>query len=94
MSTAAPELVHSRLDHWAHDRGAALAIQSEAGNITFEALAQQVQAHAQALHAARAPATVLLDAHQTLLQRLVAFWAPSPVAAARRSVTRRGPLRC
>jgi len=73
MPTAAPELVHSRLDHWAHDRGAALAIQSEAGNLTFEALAQQVRAHAQALHAARAPATVLLDANQTLLQRLVAF---------------------
>ncbi|ARV18844.1 putative acyl--CoA ligase YhfT [Curvibacter sp. AEP1-3] len=68
-----PELVHSRLSRWARDRGTALAIQSEAGNITFAELAQQVQAHAEALSRSCAPATVLQDSGLPLLQRLTAF---------------------
>lgn len=73
MPFTTPELVHSRLGHWARNRGNAFAIQSEAGSITFEALALQVQDHAKALNGARAPATVLQDATLPLPQRLVAF---------------------
>lgn len=73
MTSASPELVHSRLDRWARDRGTALAIQSEAGDITFGELAQQVQAHAEALSRARAPATVLQNSSLPLPQRLTAF---------------------
>jgi acyl-CoA synthetase (AMP-forming)/AMP-acid ligase II len=75
------------------------AIQSEAGSLTFEALAQQVQAHAEALSLDRAPATVLQDSGQPLTQRLIAFlgtiasgrcaavsdpaWPPAVLAAVR-----------
>ena len=69
----APELVHSRLGRWAQERGDACAIRSEAGSICFADLAVQVQAHALALNAARAPATVLQDPSPPLMQRLVAF---------------------
>lgn len=73
MTPAAPELVHSRLDRWAHARGDAIAIHSEAGSLTFVQLAQQVHAHADTLARIRAPATVLQDATLPLHQRLVAF---------------------
>lgn len=68
-----PELVHSRLARWARDRRTALAIQSEAGNITFAELAQRAEAHAEALSRARAPATVLQNSSLSLPQRLTAF---------------------
>ncbi len=68
-----PQLVHSRLSRWAAERGTAPAIQSEAGSLTFAALAQQVHAHADALSRRRAPATVLQDSSLPLPQRLVAF---------------------
>jgi long-chain acyl-CoA synthetase len=102
MRPPTPELVHSRLDRWAQDRGQALAVRSEAGSITFASLAQQVQAHAQALDESRAPATVLQDAALSLPQRLVAFlgtiasgrcaavsdpaWPPAVLAAVRASL--------
>ncbi len=68
-----PELVHSRLDHWARDRGTHAALRSEAGTITFAELAQEVQAHADALQVRRAPHTVLQDPGLPLVQRLVRF---------------------
>lgn len=73
MPHTASELVHSRLARWARERGDALAIHSEAGQLDFATLAQAVQGHAQALAAQRAPATVLQDASAPLHQRLVAF---------------------
>ena len=66
-------LVHSPLARWCRERGAHLAIQSDKEQLTFAQLDQAVQAHASTLTLARAPATVLLDANQPLLQRLVAF---------------------
>jgi long-chain acyl-CoA synthetase len=70
---AAPELVHSRLARWATERGAHPAIRSEAGDLSFADLAQQVAAHAATLQASGAPATVLQDAELPLAQRLVGF---------------------
>lgn len=66
-------LVHGPLARWSRERGAHLAIQSGKDQLSFAQLAQAVQAHASTLTQARAPATVLLDASQPLLQRLVAF---------------------
>jgi acyl-CoA synthetase (AMP-forming)/AMP-acid ligase II len=99
-----PELVHSRLSRWARERGALPAIQSEAGSLTFEALAQQVQAHAEVLTSQRAPTTVLQDSGQPLPQRLIAFlgtiasgrcaavsdpaWPPAVLAAVRAKLPR------
>jgi long-chain acyl-CoA synthetase len=73
MADAAPELVHSRLARWAHERGAQVAIRNGHHSLTFADLHTAVQAHASTLSSSQAGATVLQDSTLPLHQRLVAF---------------------
>jgi long-chain acyl-CoA synthetase len=66
-------LVHAPLADWAQSRGEALAIRSGSQSLTFAELHAAVTLRAQALAQHHAPATVLIDSAQPLLQRLVDF---------------------
>ncbi len=68
-------LVHGPLAHWSHERPHAIALQSEAGQWTYERLYTAVQQRSAALVAAQAPAMQLLDARGDTLQAIVDFLA-------------------
>jgi len=68
-ATCAHDGVHAPLAHWARTRGDAIAIEDDSTALTFAQLHQAVAQGAQALRAARAPATLFVnDALSTLHQ--------------------------
>ena len=69
------QLVHGPLAHWAQHRPEVIALQSEEQAWTFARLHKEVQKRSAILVAQRSPETVLLDAHQSTLERLVDFLA-------------------
>jgi acyl-CoA synthetase (AMP-forming)/AMP-acid ligase II len=66
-------LVHAPLADWAQCRGQAVAMASGQQTLTFAELHAAVTLRAQDLCQQQAPATVLVDSAQPLLQRLVDF---------------------
>ncbi|MEG1454121.1 MAG: AMP-binding protein [Comamonas sp.] len=68
---AAFELVHGPLAHWGRVQPQAIALSNGLEQLSFAQLQARVAAQAQALHASRAPATVLLDGSACGLERIV-----------------------
>lgn len=68
-------LVHGPLEHWARERGDAIALQSEKECWRFAELHEQVLRRSATLAAGRAPAMLLLDAQRSTLERLIDFLA-------------------
>jgi acyl-CoA synthetase (AMP-forming)/AMP-acid ligase II len=66
-------LLHAPLADWAQSRAEALAVQSGNQSLTFAALHAAVAQRAATLSQRHAPATVLVDSAQPLMQRLVDF---------------------
>ncbi|MFD0666558.1 AMP-binding protein [Ramlibacter sp. MAHUQ-53] len=76
MTPAAPaDLVHAPLAHWAAVRGDAPALADGRQALDFRQLHEAVQRGAQALAAARAPRTVLVDGQRPTLDQVVQFLA-------------------
>lgn len=72
---AAFELVHGPLAHWSQVQPQAIALSNGLEQLSFAQLQARVAAQARALHARRAPATVLLDGSGSGLERIVDFLA-------------------
>lgn len=69
----ADALVHAPLARWALTRSHTTAITDGQNALTFSQLHAAAQQHAKALDADCAPATVLIDAHASTVQQMVAF---------------------
>lgn len=69
------ELIHAPLAHWAHTRGAAIALDDGAKRLSFAQLHDAVQAQARTLEEARAPAAVFIDERQSTAEQLQRFLA-------------------
>jgi acyl-CoA synthetase (AMP-forming)/AMP-acid ligase II len=67
------DLVHSPLARWARERPSHIALDDGQHPLTFAALQEAVQAHAQQLAQQAAPTTVLVNEQAGTVQQLVAF---------------------
>jgi long-chain acyl-CoA synthetase len=67
------DLVHGPLERWARERGEAIALDDGQATLGFGDLYTAVRKHAQALTAAHAPDTVLVDDRQPTIRRIVEF---------------------
>jgi long-chain acyl-CoA synthetase len=70
---ATVELVHAPIAAWAQTRGEQIAVRCGDTTLSFAQLQQQLMERADALHAAHAPASLLVNSAQPLAQRLVEF---------------------
>ncbi|BDU54657.1 putative acyl--CoA ligase YhfT [Limnohabitans sp. TEGF004] len=71
----ADTLIHAPLAHWAQSRAQVVALDDGQTQLTFSELYEKVQQEVTALQQQHAPATVFVDAQQSILAQMVHFLA-------------------